>query len=224
MTAAARNIPSEDDFTGTSTRRPTRAGVSAPRGSAPARRGDRALTLVTDADFDFEPVAPKRPAAAKRASEPATPTREKKVEVIGRVDVDPVTVGTSALKPERVPEETRTRADALRLAPPAPVMVARMPFVVLTLGLIVGGIVGLLLLNMQINQDAFKLTELRQRQADLQTAEQQLNKELADKEAPGNLAAEAARQGMVPAGTPAYITLPDGRILGVPQPAGQPRR
>ncbi|MEV6525516.1 hypothetical protein AB0M43_26540 [Longispora sp. NPDC051575] len=213
MTATARNIPSDDDFTGTSTRRPTRAGVSAQGGSAPARRGDRKLTLVTDADFDFEPVAPKRP---------------KKVEVVGRVDVDPVTVGTAALKPERLPEETpaasRTRAEALRLAPPAPVTVARMPFVVLTLVLIVGGIVGLLLLNTQINQDAFKLTELQKRQAELQTAEQQLNKELADKEAPGYLAAEAARQGMVPAGTPAYITLPDGRILGVPQPAGQPRR
>ncbi|GIG62817.1 hypothetical protein Lfu02_71890 [Longispora fulva] len=219
MTAAARNIPSDDDFTGTSTRRPTRAGVSAPGGSAPARRGDRKLTLVTDADFDFEPVAPKR-----ARSGPAAPKSPKKVEVIGRVDVDPVTVGTAALKPERAPEETQTRADALRLAPPAPVMVARMPFVVLTLGLIVGGIVGLLLLNMQINEDAFKLTELRERQAELQTAEQQLNKELADKGAPGALAAEAARQGMVPAGTPAYITLPDGRILGVPQPAGQPRR
>ena len=29
----------------------------------------------------------------------------------------------------------------------------------------------------------------------------------------------ARRLGLVPAGTPAFIRLPDGRILGVPQPA-----
>jgi hypothetical protein len=107
----------------------------------------------------------------------------------------------------------------MRVAPPAPVAAPRTPFVLLVLTLVAGGIVGLLVLNTAINADAFKITALRDQQSRLDTQEQQLNQELADLQSPGNLQAAATRLGLVPAGTPAFLRLPDGRILNVPQPA-----
>jgi hypothetical protein len=110
----------------------------------------------------------------------------------------------------------------MRVAPPEPVAAPRTPFVLLVLALVAGGIVGLLVLNTAINADAFKITALKDQQNRLDTQEQQLNQELAELQSPGNLQAAATRLGLVPAGTPAYIQLPDGRILNVPQPAGSP--
>jgi hypothetical protein len=170
------------------------------------------LTLVTDADFDFEVVKPPQ-SKSQVVEDPAKGRRP------------PRTAGSSALKAQQENSRpVRAVAEQLRLAPPAPVAVARMPFVMLILAMIIGGIVGLLLLNTQINQDAFKLQDLRQKQAQLETVEQQLNKELAQKQSPGSLAAGAARLGMVPAGVMPYITLPGGQASGVLQPTGQPRR
>lgn len=114
-------------------------------------------------------------------------------------------------------EASRSR---LRAAPPEPVAAPRMPFVLLVLTLVAGGIVGLLVLNTAINTDAFKITALKDQQSKLDTQEQQLNQELTDLQSPGNLQAAATRLGLVPAGTPAYIHLPDGRIINVPRPAG----
>ncbi|MBA3489331.1 MAG: hypothetical protein H0T78_07255 [Longispora sp.] len=200
MSAAARKGSSAGESAGVSTRRPTRAGVSARSAAAPVRRGSSRLALVSDVSADA---------------------------VDGVLDASsaPITVGNTALKTAPEPRQRKQpQTVGLRLAPPAPVTVARVPFVLLTLALIVGGIVGLLLINTQINQNAFELQKLREQQSQLAAREQQLSKELAIKEAPGNLAAEAARQGMVPAGTPAYITLPDGRVINAPQPAGRSGR
>lgn len=99
----------------------------------------------------------------------------------------------------------------------------RAPFVALILVLVVGGVLGILLVNTKINENSFRLERLQQQQAKLDVDQQQLEKEIADAKAPGNLTAAAKRLGMVEAEEPAYIRLPDGRIIGVPQPAnGQP--
>ncbi|MBO0867233.1 MAG: hypothetical protein J2P15_01590 [Micromonosporaceae bacterium] len=107
----------------------------------------------------------------------------------------------------------------LRAAPPVPVAAPRAPFVALVLVMVVAGVVGILVLNTKINENAFQLTNLEAQQVTLDQQEQQLNQQLADRESPNNLAAEALKLGLVPAGTPAFIRLPDGRVLGVPQPA-----
>ncbi len=104
-------------------------------------------------------------------------------------------------------------------APPVPVAAPRAPFVALLLGLVVAGIVGLLVLNTAINTRSLTVQQLRDKQATLDAREQQLNRELADRGSPGNLQAAATRMGLVPAGTTAFIRLPDGKVIGVPQPA-----
>ncbi len=127
--------------------------------------------------------------------------------------------------PDAVPpsrQRSTTQADRLprsASAPPVPVAAARAPFVALLLGLVVAGIVGLLVLNTAINTRSLTLQQLRDKQTTLDAREQQLNRELADRGSPGNLQAAATRMGLVPAGTTAFIRLPDGKVIGVPQPA-----
>jgi hypothetical protein len=82
-------------------------------------------------------------------------------------------------------------------------------------------VVGVLVLNTKINESSFQLDNLQSTQAALDLQQQQLEQQLAELQSPGNLRAAASRLGLVPAGTPAFINLPDGRVVGVPQPAGQ---
>ncbi len=104
-------------------------------------------------------------------------------------------------------------------AAPLPIRLPRTPFIVLVVGLVVAGVLGVLVLNTKINENSFRLSDLRATQAALDVQQQQLQQQLADLESPGNLRAAATRLGLVPAGTPAFISLPDGRVVGVPQPA-----
>jgi hypothetical protein len=122
-------------------------------------------------------------------------------------------------EPSRI-EVERPRRAAVPVAPPTPVALPRPAFLVLIVAIVVGGVLGVLLLNTKINENAFRLDDLRARQAALDLQEQQLAQALAEKESPGNLAAQARQLGLVPAGTPAFIRLPDGRVVGVPRPAG----
>ncbi len=108
----------------------------------------------------------------------------------------------------------------LRVAPPPPITAPRLPFVLLVLLLVTAGILGLLMLNAKINEDALRLSALREQQSTLDAQEQRLISELAELEDPGNLAAAARRLGLVPAEAPAFLELPDGRVIGVPRPAG----
>jgi hypothetical protein len=105
------------------------------------------------------------------------------------------------------------------VAAPLPIALPRAPFLILIVALVVAGVLGVLVLNTKINENSFRLNDLRNNQAALDLREQQLQRDLADRESPGNLRAAATRLGLVPAGTPAFINLPDGRVVGVPQPA-----
>lgn len=133
-------------------------------------------------------------------------------------DRELATRGATALAPARRPGTGKGRP-GLRVAPPAPVTVPRAPFVALVLVVVVAGVLGILVLNTKINENAFRLSHLQSQQSSLNQQEQQLDQQLADLDSPNSLAAAARRLGLVPAGTPAYITMPDGTVVGVPQPA-----
>jgi hypothetical protein len=130
---------------------------------------------------------------------------------------------TPAPRRAPVPRPRRGRtawASPARTAPAQPaVRLPKAPFVLLLAGLVVAGAIGVLVLNTKINENSFRLGDLRQTQAALSLQEQQLEQQLADLSSPGNLRAAATRLGLVPAGTPVYLNLPDGREVAVPQPA-----
>ena len=206
-------------------RRPARdepAGRHAPRADQTGRRAprdDRGTRTKPARDDRATRTGPARPEPAGTQPRHGVPG--------GRVARDYPTAGSAALNPlERPVEGIEPAAEAragLRVAPPAPVATPRAPFILLVLSVVVTGVLGILVLNTKINENAFRLHDLQQQQTALDVREQQLSEELAERESPGNLHAAANRLGLIPAGTPAFIRLPDGRVLGVPQPAvGQP--
>lgn len=96
---------------------------------------------------------------------------------------------------------------------------ARMPFVMLVSLVLLGGVIGLLLFNTSMQQASFRATELEARAARLHAAEQSLRMELDRLRDPQRVAHRAAALGMVPMVNPAFLTLPDGRVLGDAVPA-----
>jgi hypothetical protein len=115
------------------------------------------------------------------------------------------------------------RRSSLRAVPPAALPVPRAPFVILVLTLLGGGLVALLLLNTSINENAFRLHDLQMRQQALDLHEDLSRRDVERLEAPGTLIAAARRMGLVPAGSPAFIRLSDGKVLGNPKPATVPK-
>ena len=69
----------------------------------------------------------------------------------------PAVEGATALSQ---PAERR-RSPRLRVAPPTPVVVPRAPFIVLVLLVVVGGTLGILVLNTKINENAFRMQDLQ---------------------------------------------------------------
>jgi hypothetical protein len=119
----------------------------------------------------------------------------------------------------RTPQVAGPMSASLPQAPPLPVALPRASSLLLLVGLVAAGVIGVLVINTKINENAFRIDDLRAHQAALNLEEQQLSQQLTELESPGNLVVAAKKLGLVPAGTPAFIDLPDGRVIGVPQPA-----
>ncbi|MDR7278166.1 hypothetical protein [Catenuloplanes atrovinosus] len=138
------------------------------------------------------------------------------------------TEGSAALEPEEIhvlvepaePVHEEPPAPRLRVTPPRPVAVPRAPFIAGILVTVVAGVVGILLINTQTNQNAFRLDELQKQQAALDVQQQELEKQIEEYESPNYLIAHAKKLGLVKAEEPAFIRLPDGKVIGVPMPAG----
>ncbi|SHM35518.1 hypothetical protein [Cryptosporangium aurantiacum] len=91
----------------------------------------------------------------------------------------------------------------------------------LVLVLAIGGLVGLVLLNTAVNENAFRLHDLDTRQAQLDEEEQRLRQALENQKAPDKLDTRARGLGLVPAGDPGFV-LPEGKVVGTPVPATPP--
>jgi hypothetical protein len=98
----------------------------------------------------------------------------------------------------------------------------RVPFALLVLGLIVGGMCALLVLNTASAANELARHDLAARDAAIAAQVQQLQNQVAASAAPGALGNAAAALGMVPAGNPAFLQIePNGsiRVLGSPAAA-----
>lgn len=119
----------------------------------------------------------------------------------------------------------RSAGADLRLVPRTRTRPARVPFVLLVLVLLGVGLVGLLVVNTQLQQGSFVLHELERNLADVRDREAALEREVADLEAPQTLATRASALGMVPNPNPGYLVVSEGRDAGVsgdPEPAPTP--
>jgi hypothetical protein len=115
-------------------------------------------------------------------------------------------------------ELVRSRLSVVpRRVPKAP----RIRFVSLVSLLLIGGVVGLLMFNTAMQQHSFTATALEERAAALDAHEQSLKMELDKVRDPQQVAFRAKQLGMVPATSPAFIRLEDGKVLGSPTVSGQ---
>lgn len=108
---------------------------------------------------------------------------------------------------------------------PAPKHAPRVPFALLIVALVVGGLATLLVLNTASAANELKRHDLTAKDADVAAKVEQLRNEVAASQAPGNLARVAAQLGMVPAGNPAFLQIGANgkvRVLGSPGPATAP--
>lgn len=127
------------------------------------------------------------------------------------------------LEPSRARRPTSRTKPRLTVAPPPPppVAVPRAPFIGLVLLMVAGGVFGVLLLNTKIDENAFRLDELRQEQAALDQRQQELDEQIAEASSTSQLAAKARQLGLVrvPTGEVGQLHMPDGEIAGNPAPA-----
>lgn len=129
-----------------------------------------------------------------------------------------MSISTPSLARSRSPRSAVAGGVRSRLAlvPPVRSRARRTPFVVLVVGVLVGGVVGLLLFNTQMQQGSFQTSALQQEATSLAAQQQTLNMELQQLRDPQNLAVRAAALGMVVPPDPAFLRLSDGRVLGTP--------
>ena len=105
----------------------------------------------------------------------------------------------------------------LRVVYGAPFRPPRMPFVIFVVSLLAAGLVGLLLLNTELQSGTFDITKLNNQANQLRDQQEGLEKQVRTLESPQNLADRALRMGMVPNPNPVFLRLSDGRVLGVPE-------
>jgi hypothetical protein len=144
-------------------------------------------------------VTPRRAAAAGGHARPATAAP-------GR-SVPPEAPSRPRLHVVRAPAHARTRT----------------PFVVLCMGVLAASLLGTLLLNTAMAQGEYDRFALQTELTRAAQEEQRLAGEQARLESPAEIAAAAARRGMVPSTGGGYLRLADGAVLGNPTPAGADR-
>lgn len=118
------------------------------------------------------------------------------------------------LAPSTRPRLERRRI--LRLVPPPRPRMARAPFLLLLLGLVGVGMVGLLLLNTGLQNQAFEASQLRQQAAQTSYKQGELAQLVMEAGSTRELTRKATELGMRPNQGIAFIELPDGRISGEP--------
>ncbi|WP_258050142.1 FtsB family cell division protein [Streptomyces finlayi] len=113
-------------------------------------------------------------------------------------------------------DQMKGRAARLaRLMPSGPSNAARTPFVLLVVLLLGGGLITLLLLNSALNEGSFRLSELKRETTGLTDEQQALQRDVDSYSEPDALERRARELGMVPGGSPAFLS-PDGTVRGVP--------
>ncbi|HRW19123.1 MAG TPA: hypothetical protein P5181_09790 [Dermatophilaceae bacterium] len=123
----------------------------------------------------------------------------------------------AGLRPD--PRARTTRRGGLRVVPAAIEHSRTGVFAGACIALLVAGLVTLLLLHTQLTQGAYTLHDLESRTGLLADQQHALTQALDAERNPTVLAQKAVAQGMVPAGSMAFIRLSDGTIIGEAKPA-----
>ncbi|HLL61463.1 MAG TPA: hypothetical protein VK401_00315, partial [Propionibacteriaceae bacterium] len=122
----------------------------------------------------------------------------------------------SALWQGLVTPPPSTRARLRPVADPTP-RLARFPFLLVVIGIFGAGMAGLLMLNTTLQNQAFEARALNRQVTELAHVQADLEHQLDEHAAPGRLALAASQLGMRPNPHPAFLVLPEGRVIGEPR-------
>jgi cell division protein FtsL len=116
---------------------------------------------------------------------------------------------TSARAPRQAP---RPQLQLPRLRAVAPISrVPRLPFLLLTLAAIVAGVFGLVALNVSVNQQSFRISELQEQNRQAEARWTALQADVDRLKAPARIAKAAKAAGLAPAGRPRVVAWPGSR-------------
>lgn len=118
----------------------------------------------------------------------------------------------------RIAEAVQQRAGLSVVTPPAQ-RAPRLPFAAFVLAVLGIGLVGLLVLNTSLQQQAFYARSLEGKAESVEARKEALNLQVDALRSPDRLAREAASMGMLPNHQPGYVFLADGTVRGKAQPA-----
>jgi hypothetical protein len=128
-----------------------------------------------------------------------------------------------AAGPVRRPKPTTAPAPERRLRVVNPASrVPRLPYLVLTSGAIVGGVLGLLSLNVSVNQQAFTIASLERSNRAAEARYASLQAQVDVLKSPERIARAAAAAHLVPAGRPHVTAWPGQRPGQGSQPQTSP--
>ena len=114
--------------------------------------------------------------------------------------------------------EQRTEgARSLKALPTVRTTLARFPFIVLLIAVFGVGMAGLLMLNTTLQNQAFQYRALKREATVLAYDQATLQNQLDQLSAPSELARQASAMGMRPNPAPAFVVIPDGKIIGKPK-------
>jgi hypothetical protein len=111
-----------------------------------------------------------------------------------------------------------TRRAQLRPVAAPTQRLARFPFLLVLIGIFGLGMAGLLMLNTTLQNQAFQARSLNRQATELAYVQADLENRLDKHAAPGELARLASAVGMRPNPHPAFLVLPEGKVIGEPTP------
>jgi hypothetical protein len=123
----------------------------------------------------------------------------------------------SALWEGLVARPERSRRRLRPVADPTP-RLTRFPFLLVVIGIFGLGMAGLLMLNTTLQNQAFEARALNRQATELAYVQADLERQLDEHAAPERLALAASQLGMRPNPHPAFLVLPEGRVVGEPKP------
>jgi hypothetical protein len=106
------------------------------------------------------------------------------------------------------------KARGLRSVPGLPERVARIPFITVLIAIFGVGMVGLLVVNTSLQNQAFESRALNRQAAQLVYAEAELQSQLNQVRTPEQIATKASALGMRANPYPAFLVVPSGKVIG----------
>ena len=122
--------------------------------------------------------------------------------------------------PRTSPRRATPAARQLKVVAP-PELRGNGVFLAVCVLLLLGGFVGVLMLNTAMAKGSYTMRDLQRRSDQLTDTQDALRHTIDGLSGPGPLAKRARELGMVPAATPAFLRLSDGKVLGVARKAKQ---